>query len=123
MGKTLTAECVAEYVKQPLYMVSSGDLGTSSQGLDDTLSRVMNITSIWGAVLLIDEADVFLEQLELRDLHRNAMVSVFLRILEYHSGIVFHTTNRVKTFDQAFKSRIHIPIRYNGLTTDSRKQI
>jgi ATP-dependent 26S proteasome regulatory subunit len=25
VGKTLTAECVAEFVKRPLYMVSSGD--------------------------------------------------------------------------------------------------
>ncbi|KAK3392743.1 hypothetical protein B0H63DRAFT_498314 [Podospora didyma] len=65
VGKTLTAECVAEYVKRPLYMVSSG-----------------------------------------------------IRI-----GILFLTTNRVATFDEAFKSHIHIPLRYTNLSLDSRTQI
>ncbi|KAK3341903.1 P-loop containing nucleoside triphosphate hydrolase protein [Lasiosphaeria hispida] len=123
VGKTLTAECVAEYVKRPLYMVSSGDLGVSSTDLDHQLTRIMDMTATWRAVLLIDEADVFLERRSLHDLHRNAMVSVFLRVLEYYSGILFLTTNRVTTFDDAFKSRIHIPIRYTDLSVDSRKQI
>lgn len=51
------------------------------------------------------------------------MVSVFLRVLEYYSGILFLTTNRVSTFDDAFKSRIHIPIRYTDLSQSSRLQI
>lgn len=123
VGKTLTAECVAEYVKRPLFMVSSGDLGVNSEDLDRQLTEIMDMTSTWGAVLLIDEADVFLEQRALHDLHRNAMVSVFLRVLEYYSGILFLTTNRVSTFDDAFKSRIHIPIRYTDLDIDSRLKI
>ncbi|KAI2466558.1 P-loop containing nucleoside triphosphate hydrolase protein [Annulohypoxylon bovei var. microspora] len=123
VGKTLTAECVAEYVKRPLYMVSSGDLGVSSGHLDMNLTRIMDLASTWKAVLLIDEADVFLERRSLHDVHRNAMVSVFLRALEYYSGILFLTTNRVSTFDDGFKSRIHVPIRYTDLTFASRLQI
>lgn len=123
VGKTLTAECVAEYVQRPLFMVSSGDLGVSSEELDKQLTEIMDMTSTWRAVLLIDEADVFLEQRALHDLHRNAMVSVFLRVLEYYAGILFLTTNRVATFDEAFKSRIHIPIRYTDLDVASRLQI
>lgn len=123
VGKTLTAECVAEYVQRPLFMVSSGDLGVSSEQLDEQLTEIMDMTSTWRAVLLIDEADVFLEQRALHDLHRNAMVSVFLRVLEYYAGILFLTTNRVATFDDAFKSRIHIPIRYTDLDATSRLQI
>ncbi|KAI0115110.1 P-loop containing nucleoside triphosphate hydrolase protein [Daldinia grandis] len=123
VGKTLTAECVAEYVKRPLYMISSGDLGAESGNLDRNLSRIMDLASTWKAVLLIDESDVFLEQRSPQDVHRNAMVSVFLRALEYYSGILFLTTNRVKTFDEGFKSRIHIPIRYTDLSLASRLQI
>lgn len=80
VGKTLTAECVAEYVQRPLFMVSSGDLGVSSEQLDEQLTKIMDMTSTWRAVLLIDEADVFLEQRALHDLHRNCMsqmVSLF----------------------------------------------
>lgn len=123
VGKTLTAECVAEYVRRPLFMVSSGDLGMSSDQLDAQLTEIMDMTSTWRAVLLIDEADVFLEQRSLHNIHRNAMVSVFLRVLEYYSGILFLTTNRVATFDDAFKSRIHIPIRYTDLDATSRLKI
>ncbi|KAF2642633.1 hypothetical protein P280DRAFT_478719 [Massarina eburnea CBS 473.64] len=46
------------------------------------------------------------------DLERNSIVSVFLRILEYYKGLLFLTTNRIGTFDEAFKSRIHISLFY-----------
>lgn len=98
-------------------------VGISSSDLDQQLTRIMDMTATWRAVLLIDEADIFLERRSLHDLHRNAMVSVFLRVLEYYSGILFLTTNRVTTFDDAFKSRIHIPIRYTDLGIDSRMKI
>ncbi|KAK5127414.1 hypothetical protein LTR85_006753 [Meristemomyces frigidus] len=123
VGKTLTAETVAEYCKRPLYMVSSGDLGTDSSSLDSRLSRILDMASTWKAVLLIDEADVFLERRSLHDMERNSLVSIFLRVLEYYEGILFLTSNRVATFDDAFKSRIHVPLKYNDLTVDSRKQI
>jgi hypothetical protein len=37
---------------------------------------------IWGAVVLIDEADVFLEKRGTVSIQRNAIVSIFLRQLE-----------------------------------------
>ncbi|KAI0852333.1 P-loop containing nucleoside triphosphate hydrolase protein [Daldinia vernicosa] len=123
VGKTLTAECVAESVHRPLYMVSAGDLGTDSYSLETTLGRIMDIATTWGAVLLIDEADIFLERRSLHDLQRNAMVTIFLRVLEYYRGILFLTTNRVSTFDDAFTSRIHVPLRYSKLSEDSRLTI
>ena len=123
VGKTLTAECVAEFSKRPLYIVSSGDLGTSSSVLDSKLSRILDLASTWKAVLLIDEADVFLERRSLHDMERNSLVSIFLRTLEYYSGILFMTTNRVRTFDDAFKSRIHVPLKYDDLPQSSRFKI
>jgi hypothetical protein len=123
VGKTLTAECVAERCKRPLYVVSSGDLGTDSHDLDARLTQILDMASTWRAVLLIDEADVFLERRSLHDMERNALVSIFLRVLEYYQGILFLTSNRVDTFDDAFKSRIHVPLKYTGLDVSSRKQI
>jgi hypothetical protein len=123
VGKTLTAECVAERCKRPLYVVSSGDLGTDSFTLDQRLTQILDMASTWRAVLLIDEADVFLERRSLHDMERNALVSIFLRVLEYYQGILFLTSNRVDTFDDAFKSRIHVPLKYTGLDASSRKQI
>jgi len=93
VGKTLTAECVAEFSRRPLYTVSSGDLGTTASTLDPRLSRTLDLASTWNAVLLIDEADIFLERRSLYDMERNSLVSIFLRVLEYYSGILFMTTN------------------------------
>ncbi|KAJ0273818.1 hypothetical protein Brms1b_003481 [Colletotrichum noveboracense] len=37
-------------------------------------------------VLTLDEADIFLEKRTTESLKRNALISVFLRILEYYNG-------------------------------------
>ncbi|KAJ8110588.1 hypothetical protein ONZ43_g5833 [Nemania bipapillata] len=71
----------------------------------------------------VDEADIFLSRRELGDLKRNALVSVFLRVLEYYSGILFLTTNRVGTLDEAFKSRIHISLYYPPLDKKQTMEI
>ncbi|KAF2998857.1 hypothetical protein E8E13_003643 [Curvularia kusanoi] len=123
VGKTLTGESIAEYLKCPLYAVSAGELGTNSGSLERDLNRIMDITHSWGAILLLDEADVFLEARQAHDIHRNSLVSVFLRLTEYYQGILFLTTNRVETFDEAFQSRIHMGIRYDNLKPAARKKI
>ncbi|ORY59770.1 uncharacterized protein BCR38DRAFT_62956 [Pseudomassariella vexata] len=122
-GKTLTAEGISELLKCPLYMVSAGDLGTDSRYLEAELQKILDICHAWGAILLLDEADVFLEKRNMHDIHRNALVSIFLRQLEYFQGILFLTTNRVETFDDAFQSRIHIALRYDELDTKAKKAI
>ncbi|KAI5783678.1 P-loop containing nucleoside triphosphate hydrolase protein [Geopyxis carbonaria] len=123
VGKTLTAEAVSHVTKRPLYVVSSGELGTDSRDLEHKLSEILDVANVWKAVLLLDEADVFLEKRSTHDLERNALVSVFLRLLEYYKGILILTTNRVSTFDEAFQSRIHIALKYNNLEKDSRKKV
>ena len=79
---------------KPVYVVGAGDLGTDAEELDEALTEIFQVASTWGAIVLIDEADVFLEERSLHDLERNAMVAVFLRQLEYYRGILFLTTNR-----------------------------
>jgi SpoVK/Ycf46/Vps4 family AAA+-type ATPase len=44
-------------------------------------------------------------------------------LLEYYDGILILTSNRVGTFDEAFKSRIHLPIYYPNLDEEQRVQI
>jgi DNA polymerase III delta prime subunit len=123
VGKTLTAEGVAEDLRCPLYAVSMGELGTDSNRLEIMLQQVMDIAHSWGAVLLLDEADVFLEKRQHQDVHRNALVSIFLRLLEYFQGILFLTTNRVQTFDEAFQSRIHVALKYEELTQSAQMKV
>ena len=123
VGKTLTAESVAETMHAPLYTMSSSDLGYSSRDVERHLSRILDLTAKWKAVLLLDEADVFLEARSAHDLERNKLVSTFLRVLEYFEGTLFLTTNRIQNIDAAFQSRIHISMEYSELSTDSRRTI
>ncbi|KAK3705883.1 hypothetical protein LTR37_013036 [Vermiconidia calcicola] len=123
VGKTLTAESVAEDMKVPLYMMSAGDLGLDPRHVESKLQGILDMCTRWNAILLLDEADVFLEERSLHELERNKLVSIFLRVLEYYEGIMFLTTNRVQTFDAAFQSRIHISLDYPELDRASRKKV
>lgn len=123
VGKTLTAESVAEEMKVPLYMMSAGDLGLDPRRIETKLHDILEMCTRWHSVLLLDEADVFLEERSLHELERNKLVSIFLRVLEYFEGTMFLTTNRVNTFDPAFASRIHISLNYKELSTASRRTV
>ena len=48
---------------------------------------------------------------------------MFLRVLEYYEGILFLTTNRITTFDLAFKSRIHLALKFYDLSESSMKEL
>ncbi|KAF4986749.1 hypothetical protein FDECE_15783 [Fusarium decemcellulare] len=122
-GKTFTAESVAELAEKPLFRVTCGDIGTKPEEVEKYLESVLHLGKIWGCVVLLDEADVFLEQRTLQDLERNALVSVFLRVLEYYEGILILTSNRVGTFDEAFKSRIQLSLHYEALDKSQRRMI
>lgn len=80
------------------------------------------MADIWNAIILIDEGkifidisidlyfiltifiiiyiivDIFFECQNVHEVNHNALVCVFLRLLEYHQGIVFLTTNRGRNF-------------------------
>lgn len=120
VGKTLTAgkekpsfnleyllirvECVAEYTQRPLLAITPGDIGTSPWDVERELNKFFRLGEQWGTILLLDEADVYLESRNNRGLVRNSLVSgnlgfdqkcclrlikttVFLRALEYYQGL------------------------------------
>ncbi|THX24192.1 P-loop containing nucleoside triphosphate hydrolase protein [Aureobasidium pullulans] len=113
-GKTLTAEGIAELTHKPLYRPAI---------VEKYLDSVLHIVRTWGCVVLLDEADMFLEDRTLADLERKALVSIFLRVLEYYEGILILTTNRVGMFDEAFKSRVQLAIHFPSLGQEQRLQI
>lgn len=123
VGKTSTAECVAAANGKPLLPITCGDLGLSPKDVEENLEFHFRLAQSWDCVLLLDEADVFLARRTVEDVNRNALVSVFLRILEYYEGILFLTTNRVGTLDEAFRSRIHMSLYYPTLSSDQTKAI
>jgi ATPase family associated with various cellular activities (AAA) len=123
VGKTLTAESIAEKMKVPLYTLSAGEIGIMPTTVEREIKTALEKCAKWNAILLLDECDVFLECRELNSLKRNELVSIFLRLLEYYEGMMFLTTNRVSTIDPAFESRIDVSINYPDLTAELRLQI
>ncbi|XXG94863.1 hypothetical protein Hte_001122 [Hypoxylon texense] len=129
-GKTLTAETAAEGTKKALVSTSMGELNkganllSGSASFEKELKKVLRYAMVWKAIVLLDEADVFLEaRTDVGSSDRNALVAVFLRELEYFGGIVFLTTNRVNSFDIAMKSRIHLSLSYTPPETEVRRSI
>jgi hypothetical protein len=123
VGKTATAEAVAMENRKPLFVITCGDLGLTPNAVENALKNVFRLAHLWDCVLLLDEADVFLTQRSKQDMKRNALVSVFLRVLEYYNGLLFLTTNRVGTIDEAFKSRIHLSLYYPPLDKTQTRDI
>ncbi|KAI0539541.1 P-loop containing nucleoside triphosphate hydrolase protein [Xylaria digitata] len=98
IGKTLTAETVAEKARRPLYMLSAGELGTSTHKVEEGLTKILDLAYRWSAILLLDKSDVFLEQRTSDNLERNQLVSTL-------------------------QSRIHLTLHYPGLDRASRRKI
>ncbi|KAJ6039290.1 uncharacterized protein N7446_014038 [Penicillium canescens] len=126
VGKTFTVEATSEYFKLPLYSISAGELVVDhgdTNALEQQLETVFKIAKHFDAVLLLDEADAFMEQrTSYHDTH-NRLVTIFLRKLEYYQGILFLTSNRGIQFDDAILSRIHLTIEYENLTREFRRDL
>ncbi|RBQ72534.1 hypothetical protein FVER14953_20587 [Fusarium verticillioides] len=93
-----------------LFSVSVFDVGTQAKHVESNLGRIFALATKWQAILLLDEADVFLE-------------SPILRVLEYYQEIMLLTTNQIADFDVAVPSRIHLKIRYESLQTSQMEAI
>ena len=125
-GKTLSAEVSAEISRSALLKISLSELDGVRGFEEERLKNFFKYATIWRAIVLIDEADVFLEARASgggESAKRNALVATFLRYLEYFAGIVFLTSNRVQDFDPAMKSRIHLALQFSPPTQETRRKI
>jgi hypothetical protein len=122
VGKTLTAEVYAESEERALYSVQCSQLGTDPNDLEDELLKVFTRAKRWKAVMLLDEADVYVHERG-SDLSQNAIVGVFLRVLEYQSNILFLTTNRPDDVDDAIASRCVARLPYKVPNVEDQKRI
>ncbi|KAL8297395.1 hypothetical protein RB597_006481 [Gaeumannomyces tritici] len=119
-GKTLTAEAVADKTHRPLFYLQAEDLGINAAALGANIKTIFEMATEWDAVILLDEADVFMAERHPQDIARNELVSIFLRELEYFKGIIFLTTNLYDTIDSAFRSRVSLHLLFKSLNTEAR---
>ena len=122
LGKTLTAEVYSEVMKKPLYCVQSSQLGISVADIESNLNKILYRAEKWDAVLLIDEADSYIYKRG-NDILQNCIVGTFLRLMEYYNGILFLTSNRPDTIDDAIISRVTLHIKYDLPTFEETVQL
>jgi SpoVK/Ycf46/Vps4 family AAA+-type ATPase len=71
----ISSECIASSTKSPLMILTTSDIGTKPIEVEKNLTDHFKIAKKWNAVLLIDEADVFMERRSTSDLERNSLVA------------------------------------------------
>jgi hypothetical protein len=57
VGKTSTAECVADHTRRPLFPITCGDIGDNAESVERNLENNFQLAHKWGCVLLLDEAE------------------------------------------------------------------
>jgi hypothetical protein len=66
---------------------------------------------------------MFLEEYAPKDIARNSLVLVFLRIMEYYQGIILLIINHITKFDLVALSRIHLKVKYNNLKSNAKSEV
>lgn len=121
-GKTLTAEVYAESEERALYSVQCSQLGVDPEKLEEELLTVFERAKRWDAVILLDEADVYVHERG-SSMSQNAIVGVFLRVLEYQDTVMFLTSNRPEDVDDAIASRCIARLNYAQPNPSDSKKI
>lgn len=122
-GKTLTAELFAQNMKRPLYALTMAELSMAPDSIEKKLGVIFARAIRWNAVILFDEADILLGKRGPEEMLRSAIVGVFLRTMDYFRGVIFMTTNRHSSLDDAIDSRISIRLEYPPLVPEVRAEI
>lgn len=55
VGKTSTAECVADYTRRPLFPITCGDIGETAKEVEQNLEQNFSLAHRWGCVLLVSQ--------------------------------------------------------------------
>lgn len=111
-GKTMTAEAVSDKLKRPLIRVQVGG-AFNPDDISRLLGEAFRKAERYNAVLLIDEADIFIRKRGEQPM-LDGVVAGFLRALEYYKGLLFLTTNLVGDIDPAVFSRAHMVLGYES---------
>ena len=66
---------MAEFTRRPLLTITAADLGDDPVKLENSLLNFFRNADEWGAIVLLDEADIYMERRSNSDLKRNSVVS------------------------------------------------
>lgn len=122
-GKTLVAERIAESTERPLFRISLSNIGSDPVIAQEYLRTVAAMCNAWDCVVLLDGADIFLEQRRRDSLGQNVMAVAIMEALEAFTCMKIFTTDRVGTFDENFRSRCLLAVHLERPRRAQRKII
>lgn len=73
-GKSLAAQCLADYARHPLFIVTSGTK-THEATFIDCLRTVFKLAKHWGCMVLMDHVDTVMETRGKENVERNTTVT------------------------------------------------
>ncbi len=124
-GKTALAEHVARSLDKPLMIKRASDLVSKYVGeTEQQMARMFADATREGAVLLLDEADSFLQnrQMAVRN-YEVTEVNEMLQGMERFDGIFICTTNLFDRIDEAALRRFSFKLRFLPLKPAQREQM
>lgn len=96
---------------------------TTAEDAHKALESAFAYAKAWGCVVLLEDVDALLEERQLTDFKRSALVSVFLHHLESYNGILLLTTTRLHALDPSLRSRIALAVHFEKLRAPQRRQL
>ena len=104
-------------------MVTAGELGSDVREVEVALGKALQIAARWNAVLLLDEADVFLQERSAHEVERNKLVSSML-IAFFISPLLMKLTSGFLSSIPSNARVLHRhPLRYHEPTRDYRQSV
>ncbi|KAI9761081.1 MAG: bck1-like resistance to osmotic shock [Chaenotheca gracillima] len=121
----LFPEAIAEREHIPLLSVSGGYFSSSANEMSIKLRELFDYALRWKAVVLLNDADVFLEKRgpDDTDVAKERMTSIFAQEIKHFDGLLFLITSRLTSFDEEIHSAIQSTAVFNHLHKDSRALI
>lgn len=124
-GKTALAEHIAKSIEKPLIIKRASDLMSKYVGeTEQQMAAMFEEAQREGAVLLLDEADSFLQnrQMAVRN-YEVSEVNEMLQGMERFDGIFICTTNLFDRLDEAALRRFSFKIKFLTLNREQRERM
>ena len=74
-GAKWSLESIADHTRRPLLKANAIELGGSGSDVEKRMSELFSLAVRWNGIVLLDEADVYMQDRALNNLQTNQLVS------------------------------------------------
>ncbi|KAK6856329.1 hypothetical protein PG995_006516 [Apiospora arundinis] len=124
LGKTLTAESMTTYVREPMMSLSLMKAFGDSRDPGDELTEVLRLANLWGLVVHITDADLLYERKPTEYTWWQGTVRAFINALDVNRrSLIILETRLTGNFGQYVLSRTHAQVYYSQFSQDEIRYV